>query len=207
MKKILIALALCAVLRVAACAQNRNNSMPDEHNFVKRLNDNYEFVDDPILRKITEDAVSNLNQNSYFGYDFLIPFNGSVKERIQMECNGNWIPNYMSYDYFGDDIKWSFSGYPHDESSYFLTEITFNSKKYNAFGIKPGDDISSSVNKLSSMGFEPNKGYLRNRLNSYNKGDLFIALDNVASRDENEYTKIETITIQVRTFYLGNRIY
>jgi hypothetical protein len=150
------------------------------------------FLDDPVKREITEKAIAELNQNSYLGYDFLSPWDENIKEKIQIECNGNWIQNYMSRDYYGDNIKWIFSGYPHDECSSFLTEVSFSSNKYNVFGIKPGDDISNALDILKSLGFENNK-----------RGDLQISFD---PHDENN-SEIEKITIEVKTYYLGNRLY
>lgn len=185
------------LLVLFCCIQNKGNLMAKEN----------EFVDDPIQREITRNAVFELNQNSYLGYDFLVPLDEGTKEKIQLECNGNWITNYMSHDYYGDNITWIFSGYPHDECSSFLTEVRFCSDNHNVFGIKPGDDISIAEDKLLSLGFEHNNGYSRRRYYSYNKGDLFIAFDNFVNRGNGEHSKIETITVQVRTFYLGNRIY
>ncbi|MDR0444209.1 MAG: hypothetical protein LBH44_12480 [Treponema sp.] len=152
------------------------------------------FVDDPVQRKITEDAILELNQKSYFGYDFLIPLDKNIKEKLQIECNGNWITNFMSNDYYGDNITWTFSGYPYDECSFFLTQIDFSSTQYHVFGIKPGDDMQTSLKVLSNFGFEQSKG------------DLSIQLKH-HSKDNSDHSKIGTITVNVKTGYLGNRIY
>jgi hypothetical protein len=150
--------------------------------------------DDPIKKEITEMAIFELNKNSYFGYDFLSLWDENIDEKIKKECNGKKIQNYMSYDYYGDDIIWIFSGYPNDECSYFLTNISFSSNKYNVFGIKPGDDISISLDKIKELGFEPNKG------------DLYISFKPQII-DNKIYSTIGTIIIEVKTYYLGNRIY
>ena len=188
------------------------------------------FIDNKSKRKITESAVKELNQNSNLGYNLLCLYEDDLIKRIKKECK-EYVGNYMSNDYYGDGILWVFSGYPHDEvSDSFLTEINFTSTKYNIFGIKPGDNISNSKKILENMGFE-NKGHYikKGYTNVFSKGDLYITLttdyDNELSQREvlknvkgidkkiieGEILKdnqiIKNIEIEVKTFYLGNRIY
>ena len=137
----------------------------------------------------------------------------------------------MSNDYYGDGILWIFSSYPHDEGSHsFITHIEFTSIKYDIFGIKPGDNISNSKKILEKKGFK-NKGHYikKGYTNVFSKGDLYLTLitdyDNELSEREvlknikgidKKYIEAEIlkdnqiireIKIEVKTFYLGNRIY
>jgi len=103
------------------------------------------FIDDTVQREKTENTIREMNHNSNLGFDLLTPYNKNIRKNASKKLDdGYWIDNYMSYDYHGDNIILTFSGYPHDEASYFLTDIEFTSNKYNVFGIKPGDDISIS---------------------------------------------------------------
>ena len=123
------------------------------------------------------------------------------------ECGGVWIDNYMSNDYHGEGIWWIFSGYPHDECAYALTETGFSSGQYNVFGIKPGDEIGDAVSVLENQGFMIKDGAQK----TYAKGDLCITLSpNRPPLDgygQEGFDRIHTIIISVRTFYLGNFLY
>ena len=130
------------------------------------------------------------------------------EEEIRKECGDNWISNFMSYDYYGDGIQWIFSGYPHDECPCFLTEIKVFSSKYHVFDVKPGDDVSSSMEIIENQGFELAKGNEQEWSDKvYAKGDLYITIMPIHDYDKEDYSKVEAIEIGVRTFYLGNRIY
>ena len=193
---------------------------------IKDSNGKNVFIDNKRQRKITENAVREMNQNSNLGYNLLSLHEDNI---IKKECK-EYVDNFMSNDYYGNDILWVFSGYPHDEAASFLTNIVFSSTKYDVFGIKPGDNISNSKIILEEMGFI-NKGHYvkKSCTNVFSKGDLYISLitdyDNELSQRyvlkningidkkfiEGEILKdnmiIKNIEIEVQTFYLGNREY
>ena len=200
----LLLISLSAVLIIILAAVY----VKSDHKYVvKSLFGEYVFVDNPIQRAKTENAIRELNQSSFIGYDFLSPYDETIKEKIQEGCI-NGLMNFMSIDFYGDGIKWIFSGYPHDESSYFLTNISFSSNKYHVFGITPGDDIFSAMALLESQGFGLAKDAEQEWLEKdFAKGDLFITLKPLIDYDNNDYSKIQTIVVGVRTFYLGNRLY
>jgi len=207
MKKTLSFIIFLSFL-LCACVGNDDNAK-SEHQYVVGylFGTCFAFVDDPVQREKTENAVQEMNENSWLGYNLLSPHDDNVRGMIQRECNGNWINNYMSVDYSGEGIQWIFAGYPHDECPYFLVQTSFSSNKYNVFGIKPGDDVLSSMKVLEDHGFELEEDMRK----IYTKGDLCITL--LPSRppmigyEQDDYTKIHTVDIKVRTFYLGNRTY
>ena len=172
----------------------------------------YGYDDDPVQWEITESAVREINQNSYFGYDFLSPYDEDIKEKIQKEC-GDGISDSKGVYYQGDGITWSFSGYPHDESDNYLTYIRFYSDGYNVFGIKPGDDVSGSMESLEKQGFE----YVEERNEEewsdkvYEKGFLYIVLSpnsrHHSDYENEDYSIVEEIHVGVRWFLSGNRTY
>ena len=192
--------------------------------------DKNKFIDNKNKRRITEDAVRELNQNSNVGYNLLCLYDEAIIEKIEKECK-EYVDNYMSSDYYGEEILWKFSGYPHDEvSDSFLTEIKFTSAKYDVVGIKTGDNISNSKTILEKKGFENRGRYVKNNIkNVFVKGDLYISLitdydielshqktfKNKKSMDKDineekisqDNIIINSIEIEVKTFYLGNRIY
>jgi len=197
---------------------------------IEDSNGTNKFIDNKKLRKITENAVKEINQNSNLGYDLLSLYEDNLISKIKEECK-EYVDNYMSNDYYGDGILWVFSGYPHDEApNSFLTEIRFTSTKYDVFGIKPGDNILNSKKIMEKMGFKNSKKYIKKGYtNVFFNGDLYIflitdydeelsmrvVLEDVKGTDKNfnkeeiliDNTIIKNIEIKVQTYYLGNMIY
>jgi len=158
------------------------------------------FIDDKIQREKIENTIREMNLNSYLGYNLLSPYSNEIIKNIKKE-NRKYIDNYMSNDYHGNGIMWIFSGYPHDESPSYLTEISFTSNNYNIFGFKPGDNIINLIELLKKQKFRKIANRADNSTETiYKKNDLYIIL----YHDDETIIKI---IVRVRTFYLGNNLY
>ena len=162
------------------------------------------FNDNIEKRKDTENTIKDMNINSNLGFDLLSPYEDEVIEKLE-KCSDECIDNYMSNDYYADGITWIFSGYPHDESSDFLTEIIVVSNKYNVYGIKVGDNISSSINTLKKINFK--KIEEKDFEHKYCKNDLSITFITRNRENLSQKDIITEIIIYVKTWYLGNFIY
>ena len=63
------------------------------------------------------------------------------------------IANYTSFDYYGKDYVLCFCGFPTDEDSYFLTEITWTGEQYDLFGVRVGDDPAKAMETIQAQGY------------------------------------------------------
>jgi hypothetical protein len=127
----------------------------------------------------------------------------SVKNMLSMDIiNRSYYKKLMGIviDYYYDNYELKFAGYPTDESDFCLTNIEFETDKYNLLGITIGNTKQHIIKALSSFGFEkmPEK-CCRDYLCFCNL-DVRIGVtlkDDVVSR----------VVISVATYYLGNRMY
>ena len=155
----------------------------------------YVFIPSPELTEQMNALVQSINDNSILPINML-----SMFEAAKVPEHGKFIRNYMSLDYYYDDFEIKFAGYPTDESDFCLTNIEFETNKYNLFGITIGNSKDNIVNTLHSFGFtkmteKSSQSYL-----CFGNLDVRIGIhfkDNVVVR----------MVISVATYYLGNRMY
>ena len=148
--------------------------------------------------------VSTVNKNSELPVEYMIK-----QESFKDEDKYQKINNYMSNDYYNNDIKFSFYGYPNDESEFYLGSIELFTSKYNILGVKVGDNLEKSISKIENYGFKrTDKGE-----NNYNvtltKDDYTIVINGELTiySDDKEEEEVGSIKISAKSEYLGNRIY
>ena len=145
-----------------------------------------------------------VNNNSHLPVEYMSsPYDIDEDELKDYE----YIDNFMSDDYWNEDIAFSYYGYPDDESSYSLGQIEIRSDKYSLLGVTVGDDYEQAIAKIQEYGFElKSKGYFEATL-AY--GDFSIVLEaDFENYNEDSYIPmIETISIIAHSVYLGNNIY
>lgn len=170
------------------------------HNYIIR-NDkgNYIFNDDVAIRKETERAAKELNHNSVIPCKLLCKYTPDIHQKL-LNIIKYFICNYMSYDYCGKGYQLSFSGYPNDECESYLTNITINTNEYFIYGIKIGDNINKLNDCLLSAGYSRVSRKEFESKYVYKRGLIIIKCDEKEG-------KVNSFNIQVKTFYLGNRIY
>ena len=153
------------------------------------------FVPNPKLTQQMNELVDTINDNSVLPMNVLTTF-----DAIRVPEGGKFIRNYMSLDYYYNDYEIKFAGYPTDESNFHLTNIEFETSKYNLFGITVGNAKADIIKTLCLFGFTEmpekcSKNYL-----CFGNLDVRIGVhfkDNVVVR----------MVISVATYYLGNRMY
>ena len=146
-----------------------------------------------------------VNKNSNLPVEYM-----SKEDEIEIKGNYQNINNYMSDDYYNDDIEFSFYGYPNDESDFYLGHIKLKTNKYNLLGVTIGDNMGESVSKIEKYGFTKSK-----KSNDYSvileKDDYTILIESEISTNESydvmKNGKVYTISISVDSEYLGNKVY
>ena len=170
------------------------------HNYIIRTEKgNFIFNDDKAIRKETERAAKELNNNSVIPCKLLCKYTPKIHQNLIKNIK-YFICNFMSYDYYGDGFALNFSGYPHDECDSYLTNIKISSKDYSILGIRIGDSINELDDKLIVYGYKRLARKEFERKYVYKDGHVVIKCDE-------ENGKIATVNVSVKTFYLGNRIY
>ena len=166
----------------------------------------------PAAIRKTRETADLINQNSELGACKLLEaYTENMREKL-IDSGAYNIDNYMSDDYYwpDDDVEsemWSqslmyiFSGYPDDESPFFLTGIEFSSSDYNIFGITAGNTLTDAIKTMEENGFER----ISADSNMLEKTGITIKLN--LYFDEAEEMRVKSIEIDVYTKYLGNRIY
>jgi hypothetical protein len=134
----------------------------------------------------------NINENSKIPYDLLTKYNGVNQDKLKEDYK--YTDNYMSNDYSSEDIFLKFSGYPNDESEYYLNGIVIKNNKYNLLEITSGTDVLE-VEKIFKM-----HDFYKESKNKYKNHDVTILL-------EVDNNKVEQISVEIKTKYLGNRLY
>lgn len=148
------------------------------------------------------ELVETINENSDLPVEYmsLFPHYGS-EEMEALEQTYEVIQNFMSYDFYGEDLSFFYYGYPTDESSFCLAQIILLTDRYNVLGVTIGSDIAEAVEILQSYGFSEEK---HNEDFSYVKlccGKITIKM---LSLKDDVVTDFE---ISAASVYLGNRIY
>ena len=116
----------------------------------------------------TEQAAKEINELSTLPMNLLSP-----KSNADESGYTEYIPNFMSFDYYGKDFIISFFGFPTDEDDFFLTDISWMGPEYDLFGIKIGDEHALAAEILKSFGYLPtDEKYMR----GFVKDDIFIRL-------------------------------
>lgn len=142
------------------------------------------------------EIINIINKNSNLPIKYMSKYKDNNKYFKKCEV----IKNFMSHDYKNKDIVFSFYGYPTDESDYYLGRYTLLTSKYNLLGVKVGDGIKESINKIKKHDFKLEEETEFNSTLSYE--DFTIELE-----QEEEKPIIKQITIAVKNKYTGERIY
>ena len=155
----------------------------------------YVFIPSPELINQMNTLVQSINDHSTLPMNLLVMF-----EAARVPEQGKFIRNYMSLDYYYDDFEIKFAGYPTDENDFHLTNIEFETNKYNLFGITIGDKQNDVVEALHTFGFSEMPEKCSQSYLCFGNLDVRIGVhfkDNVVVR----------MVISVATYYLGNRLY
>jgi hypothetical protein len=153
------------------------------------------FVQNPKLTQQMNELVDTINDNSVLPMNILTTFDAT-----NVPSNGKFIRNYMSLDYYYNDCEIKFAGYPTDEHDFHLTNIEFETDRYNLFGITINDKKDDVIKKLHSFGFEEMSEKCSKNYLCFGNLDVRIGVhfkDGIVSR----------VIISVATYYLGNRMY
>lgn len=155
---------------------------------------------------ITNKEIELFNNKSNLPIKLLAESMNEIKDnKIEIKLEFN---NFMSHDVNCGDFMFSLSGYPTDENSYKLTDISLETSNYDFLGIKCGMDKETALKVLEDNGFNLCENKSLNNINYrdtdnvlvYNNKNCKIAItieDNIICR----------IDISLITKYLGNRIY
>lgn len=146
-------------------------------------------------------AIINENSDLPVAYMSLSPDYDS-EEMEALTQTYEMIHNFMSNDYYGDDLAFFYYGYPNDESPYHLAKIVLYTERYHILGVTIGSDIRQAVETLRSYGFEGTSQF--DEIFSYAElscGDFTIEM---TARDGYAVTGFE---LSAASVYLGNRIY
>lgn len=157
-----------------------------------------------IIKNCNKDIPSIVNKNSDLPVKYMIK-KTSFKDDDKYEV----INNYMSVDYHDNDVKFSFYGYPNDESDFYLGSLEIVSNKYNLLGVKVGDNLDKAISKIESYGFKRIEKENNNYMVTLTKGDYTIRINKeitVYSEDKEE-EEVGAIKISVKSEYLGNNVY
>ena len=153
------------------------------------------FVPNPELTVMMDSLINTINTNSILPMVLLTPF-----DTDKIPSGSQFIRNYMSFDYYYDDYEIKFAGYPTDESDFHLTNIKFETDKYNLFGITIGNKKNDVVKTLHSFGFSEMPEKCSDNYLCFSNLDVRIGVhfqDNSVIR----------MVVSVATYYLGNRMY
>jgi hypothetical protein len=80
------------------------------HEFIVKNRNGFYFNDDKILRKKTEEAIKELNENSFLIFKLLCPYNEAIIKEMKTLCKET-VENYMSEDFYADGM-YKHSNYP-----------------------------------------------------------------------------------------------
>lgn len=137
-----------------------------------------------------------INENSSLPFPYMLNYDELDKDELPE--NTNYIPNYMSKDYYANGYSIFFKGYPNDESDSFLTELVLESDDYEVFSVKVGD-MASKAKELDLPDWQQTVSEFPNViLFNYERTSIYFEItEDVVSR----------IKITTPSEDLGNRIY
>lgn len=155
---------------------------------------------------ITNKEIELFNNKSNLPIKLLSESMNEIKNnKIEIKSEVN---NYMSHDVNCGDFMFRLSGYPTDEDSYKLTDISLKTSNYDFLGIKCGMDKETALKVLEDNGFNLCENKSLNYIN-YSNTDKVLVYNNknckIAITIEDNI--ICTIDISLITKYLGNRLY
>ena len=168
---------------------------------VKFLGFNF-FVDSAKLRELTERKVNEINDNSTLPFKLLMPYDDFVYEDEEV----NFIRNWMSRDYYSSKWTLVFSGYPNDECDYYLTKMEVDLSKYCVLGLIKGMRVNTAEKLLSEYGFEKTIEENKDVLGNISTHTCYKYCD-VKMYLHSDEDVISFLTLEVETYYVGNRIY
>ncbi len=161
------------------------------------------FIDSFRFRRLVEKKVRQINKNSNLPFKLLMSHNDKI---IEGNANIKFIENYMSYDYYSSKWELVFSGYPNDECGMVLTKMKVDLSDYNVLGLEKGMQINEAEKKLSAYGFEKTiESYMD--FMGYTWTHTYYKYLDIKLYLHNEDDKTSSLTLQVETYYVGNRIY
>lgn len=149
------------------------------------------------------ELVETINENSDLPVDYmsLSPQYGS-EEMEALEQTYEVIHNFMSIDFYGEDLAFFYYGYPTDESSFCLAQIRLLTDRYNILGVTIGSDIRQAVEILRLYGFEGTPQFDE----TYGYAVLSCGNFTITMQSREGYT-VTGFEISAASTYLGNRIY
>ncbi len=137
-------------------------------------------------------TAEEINQNSGLPMALLTPHD-EVRESLQLDEGMEYVPNFMSFDYYADNYMLSFSGFPTDKDASLLTEIRFSGNGYDIYGVKISDSPASAAQTFTDH------GYSENSANVFSKDDVTIVLSGGGT--------ITEIAISLPTSYTSGNLY
>lgn len=143
-------------------------------------------------RNETNKMIDNINNNSDLPVTYMIKYENELDDKFS---EYNKLHNFMSIDFSDKDIFFSFYGYPNDESDYYLGKIELRNNKYNILGINLDNSIEEAIKTFEEYGFIIEDKY-----------DGYVSLKyDKFTIEFNKNQKV--ITLEVKSEYLGNRVY
>ena len=158
------------------------------------------FTRNSIEKSEEELIIDNINKHS----NLPIAYMDKWKEGTHYDGYEE-LGNFMSHDFYNDDIKFSYYGYPTDESEYYLGEVVLYTDKYNILGITVGDNYKEAIKKIEKYGYEkdnPNDNYEV----KLTLGKFTITIQEQLTKKE-EKNVVDRVTLKASSKYLGNRQY
>jgi len=138
-----------------------------------------------------EQVAQEINESSTLPMALLTP-----KFDIDGSYYEEYIPNFMSFDYYGNDFMIRFCGFPTDEDDFFLTDITWTCIDYDLFGIKIGDELIKAADTLKSWGYVHTGG---NYIQEFEKDGVVLELSG--------QELVEEIAIHIPSEYTSGNLY
>ena len=150
----------------------------------------------------TEDKISDIfnliNTKSDLPVEYMSRYNNEDEDLKNYE----FIDNFMSKDYSGENISFSYYGYPTDESDYYLGKINLKTNKYNILGVYIGDSYFEGVGMIEQYGFKIEK---QDEYETILKYDDDFSIKLISDLENNNI--IKSIELEAESKYLGNRDY
>ncbi len=161
------------------------------------------FIGSSIRKSEEKDIITRINENSNLPITYMEKYNSkddSLKKYKE-------LANFMSDDYYNEDIWFSYYGYPNDESEKCLAKIVLYSEKYDILGVKVGSDYKEAISKIKEYGFS-----LKNEDTNFEatltSGKISIELENrLIESSGKDVDTVGKVTLSAESEYLGNRLY
>ena len=161
------------------------------------------FIGSSIKKSEEKDIITKINENSNLPITYMEKYNSKDDSLKKYKV----LANFMSDDYYNEDIWFSYYGYPNDESDEYLAKIILYSEKYDILGVKVGSDYKDAIAKIKEYGFS-----LKNEDTNFEailtSGKISIELENrLIESDGKDVDKVGKVTLSAESEYLGNRLY